>query len=109
MNKKTLVIMTGGTIDAEAYPDPLNPPKNAIMLEKSLIPMTLAEMGVDKDCDFLSWRAKDSKHFYERDMIDLAQIIRTAEADTIIITHGTDAMPDNAHSIHRLLRQHDVQ
>lgn len=106
--KDTLIIMTGGTIDAEAYPDPKNPPKNATMLKESRIPETLKGMGVDDRCDFLSWKAKDSKHFTDEDMRDLAKIIRTSSAKNIIITHGTDAMPDNARRIEALLRQQDT-
>ncbi|NBO19152.1 MAG: hypothetical protein EBV03_08015 [Proteobacteria bacterium] len=107
--KDTLVIMTGGTIDAEAYPDPANPPKDATMLDHSMIPMTVAQMNpkYDQRCDYLVWRAKDSKHFSDKDMMDLAKIIRTSRARNIIITHGTDAMPENSRTIRSLLARPD--
>lgn len=107
MNKDTLIIMTGGTIDAEAYADPAHPPKVAEMLPNSLIPMTVTQMGHGERCDTLSWRAKDSKHFTDEDMADLARIIRTSRAKNIIITHGTDAMPENSRRIRALLMEED--
>ncbi len=105
MQKDTLIIMTGGTIDAEAYPDPKHPPHNATMLTNSLIPGTLAEMGFDKRCDYLPWKAKDSKNFTTGEMRDLAKIIRTAQHRNIIITHGTDAMPEHSRKIATLLQK----
>lgn len=107
MRKDTLIIMTGGTIDAEAYPDPLHPPKDATMLPCSLIPAALANMGVAGRCSFLPWRAKDSKHVTDADIEDLARIIRTAEARTVIITHGTDAMAENGRRLKRCLERPD--
>ena len=95
----TLIIMTGGTIDAEPYPDPNNPPKNAIPLENSVIPSTIASMGYGGRCDFFKWTAKDSKAFTSEEMDALAQIIRTSPAKNIIITHGTDAMPEHSRQI----------
>jgi L-asparaginase len=107
MRGDTLIIMTGGTIDAEAYPDPLNPPKDAAMLKTSLIPEVVWEMKGGSECDFLSWKAKDSKHFTREDMEDLAKIIRTSHARHIIITHGTDAMAEHSREISALLQRQD--
>lgn len=108
MAKDTLIIITGGTIDAEAYPDPKNPPEDAIMLEKSLIPLTVAQMGHDARCDYLPWISRDSKKFSAEEMRNLAKIIRTSSAKNIIITHGTDGMPVHCRQIQRLLHRRDV-
>lgn len=105
--RDTLIIMTGGTIDAEPYHDPMKPPKNATMLAHSLIPGTVEHLGHGETCDYLSWRAKDSKHFTGQDLQDLAKIIRTSTARHIIITHGTDAMPENSRRIRDLLKAPD--
>lgn len=102
--KDTLVIMTGGTIDAEPYPDPKNPPTNASMLENSVIPSTIASMGHGDRCDFLKWVAKDSKDFTNEEMDALAEIIRTSHAKNIIVTHGTDAMPHHSRQIEGRLK-----
>lgn len=96
--------MTGGTIDAEPYPDPDHPPKDATMLHISQVPAVIGALGHDKRCDYLPWRAKDSKHYTPQDMQDLADIIRTSRASNIIITHGTDAMPENSRMVMEYLQ-----
>lgn len=112
--KDTLVIITGGTIDAEAYPDPKNPPVNATMLEHSMIPDVMSEMWKEEEgffadkCDFLRWRSRDSKEFLTGDMRELAKIIRSSTAKNIIITHGTDAMPHHARQLEKMLLGRDM-
>ncbi len=108
MAKDTLIIITGGTIDAEAYPDPKHPPKNATMLDKSLIPITVAGMKGGERCDCLEWKSRDSKDFLTADIRELAKIIRSSQAKNIIITHGTDAMPHHARQLESMLLKRDV-
>jgi len=107
MKKDVLVIMTGGTIDAEPYTDPAHPPKRATMLTHSMIPTTMEQMGFAQRCDFLPWRAKDSNDFTPEEMRDLAQIIRTSKARYVIVTHGTDAMADHSRDIMQRLQLPD--
>lgn len=108
--KQYLFICTGGTLDAEEYTDPQHPPAHATMLEGSLATQEIrALMGArglkeGYDFDILEWRMKDSKDFTPDDLIELAGLIRTAPAQKIIITHGTDAMAPNARAVKRMLK-----
>jgi L-asparaginase len=92
MTKDILFIMTGGTIDAEAYADPKHPPKNAIPLKDSLVPMAVEELGYADDCRFFQWMMKDSKDFTEVEIYALSVFIKQRRANHIIMTHGTDRM-----------------
>lgn len=107
MKKDVLVIITGGTIDAEVYPDPAHPPKRATMLEHSMIPEVVTHMGHGGRCDFLPWHPKDSNEFTAEEMRDLSRIIRTSPAKYVIITHGTDAMADHSREIAQYLQSPD--
>jgi ATP diphosphatase len=101
-NPTILLIRTGGTIDAEAYPDPMNPPALVTPLnaQTSLIYSTIKPHGA---FDKIDWTAeqekrfvKDSQRFTAADISELASIINNAPQSYIIMTHGTDAMTDNA-------------
>jgi L-asparaginase len=94
--KDILIIMTGGTIDAEPYPDPARPPKNVQPLRDSLVPDAVAALGHGKDCRFFQWMLKDSKDFTEAELHALAVFIKARRAEHIIITHGTDRMAENS-------------
>lgn len=91
-----LIIITGGTIDAEAYADPENPPKIATMLEESAVPAALAGMNLARPYYCFLWLRKDSKEFTEADIKALAQVIKTSGHTEIVITHGTDRMVENS-------------
>lgn len=107
MKHDTLVILTGGTIDAEAYPDPKNPPPDATMLPESLVPKTLEELGHGARCEIKSWIIKDSKYFTPQELDQLADLIDKSGAKNIVITHGTDAMADNSRHVLQALRQRE--
>lgn len=97
-----LVVMTGGTIDAEPYE---TTPEFVTPLEKSLIPDMVAELGYEKDvCDFFQWMMKDSQAFTREEMHELASIIRADEREHFVITHGTDAMVQNAQLLDEFLQ-----
>jgi L-asparaginase/Glu-tRNA(Gln) amidotransferase subunit D len=98
-----LVIITGGTIDAEAYVDPANPPKIATMLDESAVPAALAQMNLARPYYCFLWLRKDSKEFTEADIKALAQVIKTSGHKDIVITHGTDRMVENSTALHRML------
>ena len=96
-----LVIMTGGTIDAEPYDAT---PEFVTPLEQSLIPDLVRELGYADDmCDFFQWIMKDSQDFSEAEIRELAEIIRHDDRSQFIITHGTDAMIDNAALLEKFL------
>lgn len=94
-----LVIITGGTIDAEAYADPQNPPAFATMLEESAVPAALAAMNLARPYYCFLWLRKDSKAFTESDIKALAQVIKTSGHNEIVITHGTDRMVENSRGL----------
>jgi len=102
--KDILFIMTGGTIDAEGYADPEHPPKNAIPLKDSLVPMAVEELGYAPDCRFFQWMMKDSKDFTEVEIYALSVFIRQRRASHIIVTHGTDRMAQTAGELQKQLK-----
>ncbi len=114
-----LVLLTGGTIAAEAYPDPQHPPEKAILQHNDRVRIALERVAKELSVQ-LSIRdlcAKDSKMLTEDDIDEWAEEIADyAEAATdpvsILITHGTDRMVDHAialdrHALISNLRQKD--
>ncbi|MBN8531696.1 MAG: asparaginase [Alphaproteobacteria bacterium] len=93
MSKKYLIVVTGGTIDAEPYQET---PKNVTPLKESIVPRILEELGVAHLCDVLIWHMKDSKDFTDGELHELAKIIRDQAYTSVVITHGTDYMAHNA-------------
>lgn len=88
-----LVIMSGGTIDAEGYEET---PDRVTPLERSLIPDMVERLGHADRCEFFQWLMKDSQDFSAEEIGQLADIIRADERQHFIVTHGTDAMVQNA-------------
>lgn len=101
MRSHILVITTGGTIDAEPYE---STPEDVTVRKDSLIPQACAEMGIEEGLDFFHWLQKDSKKISAQDLEDLANIIRSDDHQCFLITHGTDAMPENSRGLQTLLR-----
>ena len=104
-NRPILVIITGGTIDAEAYPDPANPPQKAAMLAESAVPAALAAMHLARPYYCYLWLRKDSKDFTEADIQGLAQVIRASGHRDIVITHGTDKMVENSRLLDNVISE----
>ncbi|MFW0778006.1 MAG: asparaginase domain-containing protein [Rickettsiales bacterium] len=105
--KDILFMMTGGTIDAEAYADPARPPKQSIMLRDSLVSETVIALGYADDCRFFQWTMKDSKDFTVSELYAMAVFIKQRRAQHIIITHGTDRMPENSRILANELAETD--
>lgn len=112
-NNRILLIRTGGTIDAKPYDDPRNPPEivDALSTEDSLISGVLKEIGAE-NVDQFTWLGdlgskfvKDSKEFTQRDLEALGRIINGDDHSHFIITHGTDAMVENAKYLKLILAQ----
>lgn len=93
--------MTGGTIDACPYDVT---PRNITPLKESLVPQAVNSLGFDDKCNFIQFAMKDSKDFTDEDLLRLADIIQTSSADIIIVTHGTDNMPQNSRQISEVLK-----
>ncbi len=100
MEKNILVIMTGGTIDAEAYDDT---PRDIVPRSESAVPALLERMGVAKHCEFVPWRMKDSKDLTVAELEELADMIGTAKQHYVLVTHGTDAMAENSRFVKQQL------
>lgn len=107
MSRDILIIMTGGTIDAEAYPDPSRPPKNAFPLKDSLVPQAVEELGYSEDCRFFQWMMKDSKDFVSAEIYAMSVFIKQRRARYIIVTHGTDRMPETSRELAQLMKDSD--
>jgi L-asparaginase len=104
MTKDILIIMTGGTIDAQPYADPARPPKNVQPLKDSLVPDAVATLGQDSECRFFQWMLKDSKDFTAAELHALAVFINARRADHIIVTHGTDRMAENSSELKKQMQ-----
>jgi L-asparaginase/Glu-tRNA(Gln) amidotransferase subunit D len=113
MNQRILLIRTGGTIDSAPYDDPRNPPPIVTTLKgaDSLVMPTVATLPNHEYVDGFSWGrwdedifVKDSQKFTPQDIMALAEMIRKDEDhDFFILTHGTDAMAQNAAALQREL------
>ncbi len=101
---RVLFIATGGTIDAQVYK---NTPKDITPLDKSIIPYVLSGDLEWDNYDFLPWKARDSKKFSLLELRNLAEIVRHANQDHIVVTHGTDWMPQNVRAFMRFLGEAD--
>ena len=115
-SQKTLVIATGGTIDAKPYPDPLHPPANATMEPVSVIPQALEELKhaqkIAPEYEVHLWERKDSQQFTHEDLRSLANYIITRYQQGmryIVITHGTSAMCHNAAQLMEMIAQAGCQ
>ena len=97
---EVLIVLSGGTIDAEHYEET---PADIMPREKSLVPQALNELGINHNIIFYTWLMKDSKQFSPRELEELASILRWEGYEHVVITHGTDRMPDNARALKRML------
>lgn len=92
---KTLVIITGGTIDAMYAPEKGTPyyvPVPASAAE-SCIPAALEKLGLREQCDIWPLAMKDSKDIKQADLDQMLQRIAQEGYQQVIVVHGTDTMP----------------
>ena len=113
---RILLIRTGGTIDAEPYADPKNPPKFITPLppKKSLIDRTVDQLPNAGNIDGLTWGfwrerrfVKDSQKFNPGDIRALANLIKNDPHHYFVLTHGTDGMAKNAAALQEALKGTD--
>jgi L-asparaginase len=86
-NAKILVFTTGGTID-KSYFDGLS----KYQFDQSKIGELIANASVSLPFEIVELMAKDSLELNDDDRTQIASVVSDADADRIIITHGTDSM-----------------
>ncbi len=113
---RILLIRTGGTIDAEPYPDPKEPPQfiTPLPAAESLIMDTVKGLPNADKVDGLTWVdwqerkfVKDSQKFEPEDIQALADIIKADHRKYFVLTHGTDGMVKNASALQEALKGTD--
>jgi len=91
---KIHVFCVGGTID-KIYFDA----KSKYEVGSPAIAKMLNQIAVNLDIEVTSLMAKDSLEMTDDDRAAIAAAVEKSEANKIIITHGTDTMPDTARSL----------
>jgi L-asparaginase len=86
-----LIITTGGTIDKIYFDD-----MSDYQIGEAQIADTLRAMKVGFSFEVLALMRKDSLHVNDDDRRLIRESILATEATHILITHGTDTMPDTA-------------
>lgn len=94
MIENLLIITTGGTIDKIYFDD-----KSDYQIGEPQIADTLNAMNVGFDFEVQALMRKDSLHITDQDRQLIRDTIIASEADHILITHGTDTMPETARVI----------
>ncbi len=116
MEDRILLMRTGGTVDAQPYEDPWNPTPIVTTLKGDASPLwsTVQTLDGHEHVDGFSWIGsaedrfvKDSQEFTPEDMDVLASIIKNDERRYFILTHGTDAMAENAAALQKALAGYD--
>jgi L-asparaginase/Glu-tRNA(Gln) amidotransferase subunit D len=108
-NNKTLVVITGGTIEALYDPDKGTPyfvpvPDSA---EDSCIPAALKELGHDpKSFDVMPLSMLDSKKVWVRSMETILAHATQEGYTKVMVVHGTDTMPSHARYLERRLEEY---
>jgi L-asparaginase len=95
-----LVLTTGGTLDAVAYSQT---PENVAFEGGSKVKLTLNNMRAEGTLDarlsefkLVEVCQKDSKSLSESDLQEIKLLIDQCPEEHVLITHGTDRMPENA-------------
>jgi len=91
---KIHVFCVGGTID-KIYFDA----KSKYEVGAPAIGKMLSQIAVNLDIEVTSLMAKDSLEMTDADRDVIAKAVAACDAEKIIITHGTDTMPDTARSL----------
>jgi L-asparaginase len=94
---KIQIFCVGGTID-KIYFDA----KSKYEVGAPAVGKMLKEIAVDLDIEVSSLMAKDSLEMTDDDRAIISQAVNNSDANKIIITHGTDTMPDTARSLGEL-------
>lgn len=93
MEPDVLLLTTGGTIDDLEYGDEADAPKG----RESIIPSLLIRAGIRVDGIRIEHlMLKDSAFITESDRRRMAERIRAADEERVVITHGTNTMSETA-------------
>lgn len=109
--KKTLVILTGGTIEAlydPAHGTPYYVPVPA-RVEDSAIPGALEKLGLRDACDIYPLRMKDSKQITTADLDHILVTLAEGDYNAAVVVHGTDTMPIHARYLKRRLAEYGAE
>jgi L-asparaginase len=91
MNKKLLILTTGGTIDKIYFDD-----KSDYQIGEPQIGDTLHAMNVAFDYEIVALMRKDSLHIDDDDRQRIRAAVEASNAEFVLITHGTDSMVQTA-------------
>jgi L-asparaginase len=94
MIKKLLIITTGGTIDKIYFDD-----KSDYQIGEPQIGETLSAMKVGFSFEIQALMRKDSLHITNEDRQLIRDAVISSDASHILITHGTDTMPETAQAL----------
>ncbi len=96
-----LLIAAGGTIAAEPYAQ--TPEYVTVETNAHVIQALQDVAGKEITVGAADFSIKDSKDITDEDLQRVAGLIAQAQQNFIVITHGTDAMPQNARKLKALL------
>jgi L-asparaginase len=96
----THIIITGGTIDKE-----YSPSENGLMLVESHIPEMLERGRIFGTVTLEMLMMIDSLDMTDADRLRIVQSCTSTPDEHVIVTHGTDTMPETA----RMLSRHSQQ
>ncbi len=91
------IFTTGGTID-KVYFDA----NSQFEVGTSLLPELLAESNIHEGYRVQELMRKDSLEMTDADRQAVLEAVSASECDRILITHGTDTMPDTAAALAKL-------
>ncbi len=92
MNNKIKIFVTGGTIDCNK----INPKTNEYLFTETHLPKMLERSGNKTDIDIEVLMMKDSLLMSGADREIITEKCLCCDEGKIIITHGTDTMPETA-------------
>jgi L-asparaginase/Glu-tRNA(Gln) amidotransferase subunit D len=105
---KTLVVTTGGTIEAQYNPEDGTPHyvPVAVTANETCIPAALKKMGLDGQADVYPLAMKDSKEVTTAMLDHILWKAASDGYDCIVIVHGTDTMPLHARYLKRRVAEY---
>lgn len=94
MNMKINAIAVGGTID-KIYFDA----KSKYEVGEPAVRRMLVDLPIHLDVEITPLMAKDSLEMTDADRVLIRDAVLSSSADKILITHGTDTMPETARAL----------